>query len=219
MYSFWVKDKFKDAKSVKLVWHMLAFNKEVISERTPKQLEQLQNEVVSLIKKIENEKEFPTKVTPLCDYCGFKGICPSFKHKVETEEIKEVEKFKNEDGVKMVDRFSQIKKEISELQEEEETLKEKLIYFAKQKGLDVVYGSNMKASVKDLRKVALPENKEELIALIKKKGLWDEFSMLNYSRFNSLGRKGELDEEIKKKISFEEDYRISLSKRKDVNEE
>ena len=38
MYSFWVKDKFKDAKSVKLVWHMLAFNKEVVSERTEKQL-------------------------------------------------------------------------------------------------------------------------------------------------------------------------------------
>jgi len=219
MYSFWVKDKFKDAKSVKLLWHMLAFNKEVISERTPEQLEQLQNEVVSLIKKIENEKEFPTKITPLCDYCGFKGICPSFKHKIEIEEIKEVEKFKNEDGVKMVDRFSQIKKEISELQEEEETLKEKLIYFAKQKGLDIIYGSNMKASVKDLRKVALPENKEELIRLIKKKGLWDEFSMLNYSRFNSKGRKGELDKEIREKISFEEDYRISLSKRKDVNEE
>ena len=219
MYSFWVKDKFKDAKSVKLLWHMLAFNKEVTSERTPEQLEKLQNEVISLIKKIENEKEFPTKVTPLCDYCGFKGICPSFKHKIEIEEIKEVEKFKNEDGVKMVDRFSQIKKEISELQEEEETLKEKLIYFAKQKGLDVVYGSNIKASIKDLRKVALPENKEELIELIKKKGLWDEFSMLNYSRFNSKGRKGELDEEIREKISFEEDYRISLSKRKDINEE
>ena len=37
MYSIWVKDKFKDAKSVKLVWHMLAFNKEVVSERTDEQ--------------------------------------------------------------------------------------------------------------------------------------------------------------------------------------
>lgn len=219
MYSFWVRDKFKDAKSVKLVWHMLAFNKEVVSERTDEQLEKLQKDVVNLIKEIESATEFPTNVTPLCDYCGFKSICPSFKHQLEIEEIEEVEKFKEDDGVKMVNRFSEIKKEISELRYEEDMLKEKLIYFAKQKNLDVVYGSNMKASVKDLRKVALPEEKEELIALIKKKGLWDEFSMLNYSRFNSLGRKGELDKEIMDKVSMEEDWRITLSKRKDVEEE
>ncbi len=79
MYSFWVKDKFKDAKSVKLVWHMLAFNKEVVSERTEEQLEKLQQEIVEKIKEIETATEFPTNVTPLCNYCGFKYLCPAFK--------------------------------------------------------------------------------------------------------------------------------------------
>jgi putative RecB family exonuclease len=106
MYSFWVKDKFKDAKSVKLVWHMLAFNKEVVSERTPEQLEKLQQEVVELIKEIENAKEFPTNVTALCNYCGFRSICPSFKHKVELEIKEEVKQFKDDEGVKMVDKFA-----------------------------------------------------------------------------------------------------------------
>lgn len=219
MYSFWVKDKFKDAKSVKLVWHMLAFNKEVVSERTSEQLEKLQKEVVALIKEIENAKEFPTNVTPLCDYCGFKSICPSFKHKLEIETIEEVKKFKEDDGVKIVDKFAEIKKQLSELQEEEDKLKEELISFAKQKGLDTIYGSNMKCSVKDLKKIALPEEKEELIALIKKKGLWEEFAMLNYSKFNAQGRKGELDKDIMGKVSLEEDWRVSLSKRKDLEED
>ncbi len=218
MYSFWVKDKFKDAKSVKLVWHMLAFNKEVVSERTPEQLEKLQIQIVSLIKEIENAKDFPTNVTPLCDYCGFKSMCPSFKHKLELENIEEVKKFKEDDGVKIVDRFSELKVKLKELQDEEEKMKADLIEFAKQKGLDVVYGSNMKASVKDLKKIALPEEKEELIELIKKKGLWEDFSMLNYSKFNSRGRKGELDKEIMSKVSLEEDWRVSLSKSKDVED-
>src|SRR3989344_1025857 len=65
MYSIWVKDKFKDAKSVKLVWHMLAFNKEVISERSEEQLKKLQNDIVITIKKIESAKEFPTHITAL----------------------------------------------------------------------------------------------------------------------------------------------------------
>ena len=34
MYSIWIKDKFKDCKKVKLVWHMLAFNKDAVSEST-----------------------------------------------------------------------------------------------------------------------------------------------------------------------------------------
>ena len=54
LYSVWVKDKFKDAKSVKLVWHMLAFNKDAISERTDKQLEKLQQDVIKTIKKMES---------------------------------------------------------------------------------------------------------------------------------------------------------------------
>ena len=219
MYSFWVKDKFKDAKAVKLVWHMLAFNKEVVSERTPEQLEKLQQEVVELIKEIENAKEFPTNVTALCNYCGFRSICPSFKHKVELEIKEEVKQFKDDEGVKMVDKFSEIKSKIAELQEEEDKLKEELITFAKQKGLDVVYGSNMKASVKDLKKIVLPEDKTELIALIKKKGLWEEFAMLNYSRFNSQGRKGELDKEVMKEVELGEDWRVTVSKRKDLEDE
>lgn len=78
MYSIWVKDKFKDVKSVKLVWHMLAFNQEVMSERTEKQLENLHNEVVEKIKQIEQaelEGKFPAKVSKLCDWCLYHTIC------------------------------------------------------------------------------------------------------------------------------------------------
>jgi CRISPR/Cas system-associated exonuclease Cas4 (RecB family) len=81
MYSVWVRDKFKEAKSVKLVWHMLAFNTEVISERTPEQLEALKSSVVDQIKKIEEatkSNNFPTNVTPLCNYCLFRHLCPAF---------------------------------------------------------------------------------------------------------------------------------------------
>ena len=120
MYSIWVKDKFKDAKSVKLVWHMLAFNKDAISERTDEQLEKLQNEIVEKIKEIENAKEFPTNVTALCNYCGFKSECPSFKHQAELEKIESVEEFKEDEGVKLVDEFAETKKNLSELNKKED---------------------------------------------------------------------------------------------------
>jgi len=224
MYSFWVKDKFKDAKSVKLVWHMLAFNKEVVSERTPQQLEKLQDEVIAIIKKIESAKEYPTNVTPLCDYCGFKYMCPSFKHQAELE-VKEEEskkKFKDDDGLKLVDSFAEIKKNLADLEEKQESLRSDLIAFAKQKGVDIIYGSNMKAGVKGYEKFSMPEDdeqKKKFIELVKKKGLWEDLSMINHFRLSSLAVKGELDSDLKKKLEKEEAYRISLSKRKEGKEE
>ena len=217
MYSIWVKDKFKDVKSVKLIWHMLAFNKDAISERSEEQLEKLQNEIVERIKKIENAKEYPTNVTALCNYCGFKSECPSFKHQVEIEE-KPIKEFKEDEGVKLVDEFSEIKKLLYDLKKREDRLKEHLIEFSKQKGTDVIYGSNMKCSVKEFDKIVLPEEKEEFIKLLKDKGLWDEFSMVCYGRLNSRVTKGEIDDEIKDKVSIEKDFRISLSRRKDGDE-
>ena len=78
----------------------------------------------------------------------------------------------------------------------------------------------MKCSVKDLKKVVIPDEiKDELIKMMKEKGVWEEFEMLNHMKFNSHGRKGELHEEIQKLIELDEDWRITLSRRKDVDGE
>jgi len=218
MYSIWIKDKFKDAKSVKLVWHMLAFNKDAISERTDEQLEKLQNEVMEKIKEIESATDFPTNVTALCDYCGFRSECPSFKHQAELEKIETIEQFKEDEGVKLVDKYLEIKTKLSELKTAEEEFKDNLVRYAKQFEIDVVYGSNMKCSVKEIDKIVLPEDKEELIKILKEKGLWEDFVTLNYMKLNSGIIKGNLDKEIKDIVDVVKDFRLSLSKRKDVEE-
>jgi len=221
LYSIWVKDKFKDAKSVKLIWHMLAFNKDAVSERTDEQLEKLQQEVCDIIKEIENAKEYPRNQTALCDYCVYKEQCPSFKHEVELEKIEDIKKFKQDEGVQLVDEFSEIKTKQTELKKVEEEFREKLIAYAKQFGVDIVYGSNKKCSVKEFDKMVMPEgeNKEKFIQLMKDKGLYEELSMVCYPRLNSKIISGDIDKELKKMVDIIQDYRLSLSKRKDVEEE
>ncbi len=221
LYSIWVKDKFKDAKSVKLVWHMLAFNKEAVSERTDEQLEKLQQEVCNKIKEIENATEFPRQQSGLCNYCVYKEICPSFKHQVELEVKKEAKKFKDDDGVKLVDEYSDIKMKLGDLRKQDEEFKEKLIAYAKQFDIDVVYGSNKKCSIKEFDKIVMPEgeDKEKFIELLKKKGLWDNFNMLSYAKVNSGVIKGDADDDLKKMVDIIKDYRLSLSKRKDAEDD
>ncbi len=218
LYSIWVKDKFKDVKSVKLIWHMLAFNKDAVSERTDEQLEKLQQDVVDIIKEIESAKEFPRKQTALCNYCGFKSECPSFKHEAELEKIEDVEKFKEDEGVKLVDEFSEVKTKLAEYKKAQEEFKEKLIAYAKQFEIDIVYGSNKKCSIKEFEKVILPEDKGELISLMKEKGIWDDMSMINFMKFQSSVLKEQLDNKIKEMVDVIKDFRLSLSKRKDIEE-
>ena len=223
MYSVWVKDKFKDAKKVILKWHMLAFNKEITSERTNEQLKALQQEVMEVIQEIEEatkENDFPTNTTKLCDYCLYKSECPSFRHLAEIEE-KPIEEFKEDQGVRFVDEFAEIKAKLSELQEKQDELKNNLIEFAKQKQVDVIYGSNAKASVKEFDKIVMPEgeDKEAFIKLMKDKGIYEECSMVCYPRLNSKVLKGEIEKAISSKVDIVKDWRISLSKRRDLEEE
>lgn len=225
MYSIWVKDKFKDAKSVKLVWHMLAFNKEVVSERSDKELEVLEKEVISIINKIKKAEEkgdFPTNVSNLCEYCGYKSKCPSFKHLAEISD-KPLKRFKDDEGVRFVDELSEIKNKLKELSSKEVELSESLIEFAKQKKVDVVYGSNMKAKVKEFDKVVLPESNEDkdrFIQMMKDKGIYEDCSMICYPRLNSwvIGGHDAIDDELKGLVGVERGVRVGVSKRKDGGE-
>ena len=210
MYSVWVHKKFPDAKKVVLKWHMLAFDKEVTSSRTPAQLKQLQKEALLLIHDIEHCREFPTNVSPLCDYCVYKSICPSFSHAVVLEE-KDVQQFKKDSGVKMVDKLAELQLQYREFSEAIEKLKADIVKYSIQHNIDVVYGSNKKASVKGYDKAVFPEDKEELIKLLHKKGLYKEFSTVNYLKLGPKILKGEMDKAFESMIKREKGYRITLS--------
>jgi len=63
LYQIGLQQAFKDAKNVELVWHYLAFDKEVRSKRTEEDLRELKQNLLSVIREIElaGEKRFPRK--------------------------------------------------------------------------------------------------------------------------------------------------------------
>ena len=77
LYSIGIKNEFGRDKKVKLIWHYLAHNQEIHSERTDEQLEQLKIDSCTLIKAIELTSEFPPNKSVLCDWCEYKDICPA----------------------------------------------------------------------------------------------------------------------------------------------
>src|SRR3989344_2179038 len=212
MYSLWVKDKFKDAEKVILLWNMLAFDKEVTSCRSDEQLNELMVDTMLLIKEIENCSEFFTCTSALCNYCGYKSKCPSFKHEV-TLETKDIELFKEDSGVTLVDEYSSLIEKKREIENRLEELKEKMIKYSTQENVDIIYGSNMKSLVKAYDKVEYTD-KDKILSILKGKGLYEKYSMLCTMRLNSSVLKKEVDKDIIKLTQLIKDYRIKLSKKK-----
>jgi len=79
MYAFWVRSRFRSAKRVVLLWHMLARNEEVRVEQGEEELKRIEEGVIRLIEEIEQTKEFPKKPSERCAYCEYKIICEENK--------------------------------------------------------------------------------------------------------------------------------------------
>ena len=119
----------------------------------------------------------------------------------------------NDDG--LVDELGRLEGQRKEIVAREIELKKKIVELAGQKGVGVLFGNNKKCFVKEYEKIIYPEDKSSIVALLKKKGLWDEFAMLNYSRFGSRVMKKELDEDLIGLIGREKAFRVTLRDVKD----
>lgn len=116
------------------------------------------------------------------------------------------------DLVNELERLQILKKE---LENKEEELKLKIIELAKQKNTEVLFGTNKKCSIKEYEKVVYPDDKTDILELIKKKGLYDRFSSINYFKLNPAILKRDVDKEIIDLTKKEKAFRLSLRDIKD----
>ena len=224
MYSLWVRRRFKDFKKVRLVWHFLAVDKEMDSFRTKKQLEDLRDEVMEQIKKIEAAEEFPANVSWLCDWCLYKSICPMWRHGEELEEKPENE-YLDDPGLRLVGEYVRIKEELDEYRREAEDkldkLREALIAFCEREEVSVVFGFDNKVTVKESEYIKLPaknsDERKELNEVLRSIGKLDDVSELDVHVLARILKNKEWAEEelsmLKGFWEMEKSYRLSVSKK------
>jgi putative RecB family exonuclease len=96
LYAIAIKEAYGRDQEVILIWHYLAHNKKIQSKRTNQQLEELKQETIDLIRKIESAREFPHNKSTLCDWCEYKQMCPAWNTSEDKEkEIEKKEQLKN----------------------------------------------------------------------------------------------------------------------------
>ncbi len=207
LYQIGVKEAYKDAKDIRLIWHYLVFDKELTSSRTDAQLKDLKKEVISLIKTIEKDTTYEPRESNLCDWCGFYDYCPAKKHEVKVSALP-AKQYYADKGVSLVNKYASISEEIAELKKQENALllelgniEEKAIDYAQQEGISNITGDKYILKVKETENFRFPgageEGREELEQFVIKQGIWPEVSTLNIRGL----AKGIKEEQFDKKIT------------------
>ena len=226
LYQIGVQNLWPEAgeRGVRLVWHMVAFDHEMRSTRTPEALEKLKTELGALIDRIEAETEFPQRESALCGWCAYQDLCPSRKHLVKLEALPK-DTWKDEPGVVIVDAYAErwrkkkaLEGEAKAIEAEMEGLKEAAIAFAVKEDAQVIAGTDAHLKVTGKDKVVLPgkgsEERQALDAELRKLGVWDEVADLDTRALENaiLEAKwgaGVLDA-LKAHVGMEKRYKVTL---------
>jgi len=222
LYHIGVQKKWPDIKNIKLSWHYLAFDRELVSSRSDEVIAQLVADTAKIIDEIESAQEFPPKESGYCEWCEYPDLCPMRKH-FYTVEALPANEYLSEPGVVLVNKYAELKEKASEIDEEMAKVKEALIDYARREGVTVIKGSNRKVRVKFDEKLKFPgkneRGREELDNTITQAGRWLEVSQLDTTALTRIVEGGlwdkELIDEVLKYGRIEKSSAVYLSKLKE----
>jgi putative RecB family exonuclease len=218
LYSLAVRKMFPDVERVILIWHYLAFDKELRTEKSEGDLEALKKEIISRIYEIENSHEFKPKESPLCNWCQYQPICPRRKHLFKNEEASP-EEFAQEDGVELANTYFKLSQKKKEIETQMDEVKDRIYKYADRNNVDTLYGSSVKIRVWKGESVKITDNeekREELINVLKDINLYNELLKLDTYKLSKMFRTGQISQInqslIKPYISKEPIYRLYPSR-------
>jgi putative RecB family exonuclease len=204
LYQIALERMWKDVRRVELVWHYLAFGKELRSARSAEELEQLKRDTLKVIDAIDKETEFRPHESGLCDWCAYTEYCPAKKHILLTDSLPPNEYLK-EPGVTLVNAYADLHRRKTELEEEIEKVKAALVDYARRNQVEVIKGSGHRVIVKFYRGLAFPGKDEPerraLEDLVRASGLWERVSSFSPISLAKLVEAGALDDELTRKIA------------------
>lgn len=209
LYSMAIKEKYPDAHKIELVWHYLAFGKEIRITKTDESLTEIKKDIAKWIEKIESEKEFGPKESALCDWCEYASKCPKRKHLFETKQMN-LETFSSDLGVKLVDKYTELSILKSHIAEQINGVEQELEKYADREKIDNINGTNsvLKISTDESLKLPSKTSKEykELKEDIIKRGFLELIDINGYYVDKNLEK---LPDDLKAKIQQEATKRES----------
>ena len=222
LYQLGVQHLWPSAREVELVWHYLAHDLEIRSRRPPAALEDARRQALALIRTIERDEDFPTRVGGHCEPCSYRPVCPAWRHALDPA-MREAPA-----PVEWVDRLGELKARrqaaLADLDAEIETLAQRIADYATAQGLDAVFGNAYYARVSRQERLGYPLKKDprrqELEDLLRRHGRWGEVSTLDLRQLLARVHSGAWPPDVVESVlpfeSREEKVTVKVSRRKDA---
>jgi putative RecB family exonuclease len=215
LYHLGIKQRWPDAKRVKLIWHYLAMDKEIMSERTEADLATLEREVIDLIHQIEDETKlgrWDVRVSRLCEWCEYKAICPAWKHPTAMQALPPNEYLKDT-GVQLVQKYAELEArkadwqaEIKTLSQEQSKIEEAAVAYANKENLATIDGPEHRLLIRNEEEFRAPMKSEDPFAwellrtTLKNAGKLEDVSTVNSAMLKFALKKGKWPQEVVKSI-------------------
>lgn len=127
--------------NIKLSFYFLKHGEKISTSRLEEQLEKTKKTVIKTINEIEERKadnfNFPPFPSALCDWCGYRQMCPMWKHLYESK----YEKLNDDQIKKVVAEYFELKKQNEENNDRIDELKSIIYGFMDEKKIERVFGN------------------------------------------------------------------------------
>ena len=219
LYQLAVSQLWPGSGEIKLVWHYLAFDRELVSSRTEEAMKILVQDTRKLIDEIESASDFPPVESALCDWCEYPDLCPKRKHQFLVGKLPK-EAFLQEPGVILVNKLAELKEQAAVIEDEIDKVREAIINYARINKVVAIKGEKDIARVNIYQKLKFPgkndPEREALDNIILAAGKWPEVSTLDTSALATVIQRKAWDQNIIQTVlrfgKIEEATMVSLSK-------
>ncbi|MDD5645760.1 MAG: PD-(D/E)XK nuclease family protein [Candidatus Bipolaricaulis sp.] len=206
-YALAVRRRFPHARDIRLVWHYLRYDEELVSTRTPQETEELEKDIVRRVRAIEAAADFPALESRLCDWCDYRSVCPAKGHSLAVAALPPNE-YLNEPGVMLVNRLAGLKTTLktaaAAAEDEIVRIEEALLAYAREHGYTVVVGAEMEAVIGESADLKLPKKDDPrrpaLEDTVRQLGLWDRVSDLNLTKLEKTLTENTLPSDARRRI-------------------
>ncbi len=182
LYQLALEAAFPDAREVDLVWHYLAFDRELRLRREQADLERIAGEAACIAREIEGAVEFPPRESRLCEWCEVQEHCPKRKHLFMVAKTPERE-LGTDHGIQLVDQYAHWMARKREADDHLKELREEILDFTSYQVVDNLQGSSHVLKITRARLPKLPPpgcaERQELERILLEGGAWYEVSALN----------------------------------------
>jgi putative RecB family exonuclease len=214
-------------KVAELVWHYLRFDTELRCRRTSEQLQKVEHEtlktIASIDKAIDNDL-FPPHEGPLCPWCDFRPLCPVFAHEERTAALAG-KSFRDDEGVALVDAYSEADKQEKEAKARKEVLRERILKLCSEQQFSRVVGTAHAIAISTSRRgrwpsaQSDPDSYSRLECTLKESGWWDRIAEISPSKVEKLWQREHLPESLRETLTDlrqeRELFQLRLSRRGD----